>query len=89
MWVLGLSLRNTCALLSVFGVSLSHMSVWRDIQEHANLQRKRRQMAIRYLADLGLPDPEGQVSAVAEQVADRRAREFLIKRRLGAETEER
>ena len=43
MWVLGLSLRNTCALLSVFGVSLSHMSVWRDIQEQAELQRKRRQ----------------------------------------------
>jgi hypothetical protein len=61
--------------------------IWRDVE--IMLVSGRRQMAIRYLADLGLPDPEGQVSAVAEQVADRRAREFLIKRRLGAETEER
>ncbi len=43
MWVLGLSLRGTCTILSAFGVSLSHMSVWRDIQEQADLQRKRRQ----------------------------------------------
>ena len=39
MWVLGLSLRNTCTVLSPFGVSLSHMSVWRDVQEQADLQR--------------------------------------------------
>ena len=43
MWVMGLSLRNTCTVLSAFGVSLSHMSVWRDLQEQADLQRKRRQ----------------------------------------------
>jgi len=42
-WVLGLSLRNTCTRLAVFGVSRSHMSVWRDLQEQADLQRKRRQ----------------------------------------------
>ncbi len=43
MWVLGLSLRHTCTVLAAFGVSLSHMSVWRDLQEQAGLQRKRRQ----------------------------------------------
>ena len=42
-WVMGLSLRNTCTILSAFGISLSHMTVWRDIQEQADLQRKRRQ----------------------------------------------
>jgi transposase-like protein len=43
MWVLGLSLRITCTVLAAFGVSLSHMSVWRDLQEQADLQRKRCQ----------------------------------------------
>ena len=42
MWVLGLSLRHTCTVLAAFGVSLSHMSVWRDLQEQADLQRQRR-----------------------------------------------
>jgi transposase-like protein len=42
MWVLGLSLRYTCTVLSAFGVSLSHMSVWRNLQEQADLQRQRR-----------------------------------------------
>ena len=28
--------------MPAFGVSLSHMTVWRDIQEQANLFRKRR-----------------------------------------------
>lgn len=41
LWVLGLSLRGVCVALSAFGVQLSHMSVWRDIQEHAELTRKR------------------------------------------------
>lgn len=42
MWVLGLSLRHTCTVLAAFGVNLSHMSVWRDVQEQADLQRQRR-----------------------------------------------
>ena len=42
MWLLGLSLRHTCTVLSVFRVWLSHMSVWRDLQEQAGLQRQRR-----------------------------------------------
>lgn len=42
-WVLGMSLRGTCLALSTFGVRLSHMSVWRDIQEQAEMLRKRRQ----------------------------------------------
>ena len=43
MWVLGLSLRNVCRVLEVFSVSLSHMSVWRSIQEQASQQRRLRE----------------------------------------------
>ena len=43
LWVLGASLRGTCLVLSAFGVGLSHMSVWRDLQEQAELLRRRRQ----------------------------------------------
>lgn len=43
MWVLGPSLRHTCAVLEMFGVSLSHMTVWRDLQEQAEGERRRRQ----------------------------------------------
>jgi transposase-like protein len=42
-WILGLSLRGVCSVFGAFGISLSHMSVWRDIQEQAQLQKKRRQ----------------------------------------------
>lgn len=41
-WVLGLSLRGVCSVFEAFGIILSHMSVWRDIQEQAELQAKRR-----------------------------------------------
>jgi transposase-like protein len=41
-WVLGMSLRSTAIALVPFGVKLSHMSVWRDLQEQADLQEKRR-----------------------------------------------
>jgi transposase len=41
-WVLGMSLRGTCMALSAFGVQLSHMTTWRDLQEQAGLQAKRR-----------------------------------------------
>lgn len=43
LWVLGLSLRGVQLVLSAFGVRLSHMSVWRDLQEQAELLEKRRQ----------------------------------------------
>jgi transposase-like protein len=33
MWSLGLSHRSVALILSVFGVKLSHMSGWRDVQE--------------------------------------------------------
>jgi len=42
-WVLGLNLRGVCSVMGAFGISLSHMPVWRDILEQAKLQRKRRQ----------------------------------------------
>lgn len=43
LWVLGMSLRGTCTALAAFGVKLSHMTVWRDLQEQADLLQKRRQ----------------------------------------------
>jgi len=42
LWVLGMSLRGTCTALSVFGVQLSHMTLWRNLQEQAELLEKQR-----------------------------------------------
>jgi transposase-like protein len=42
-WVLGMSLRGVRLVLPAFGVRLSHMTVWRDIQEQAKQLGKRRQ----------------------------------------------
>jgi transposase-like protein len=42
LWVLGMSLRSVKLTLSVFNVSLSHMTVWRDLQEQAKLLKQRR-----------------------------------------------
>jgi transposase-like protein len=41
-WVMGMSLRGVVTALSAFGVQLSHMSVWRDLQEQAELMEKRQ-----------------------------------------------
>ena len=41
-WMLGLSLRGVSVVLSAFDASLSHMTVWRDMQEQAALLEKRR-----------------------------------------------
>jgi transposase-like protein len=41
-WVLGMSLRSVPMALAPFGVPLSHMSVWRDLQEQAGLVEQRR-----------------------------------------------
>jgi transposase-like protein len=39
---MGLSLRSVAVVFSAFGVNLSHMTVWRDLQEQAGLLEKRR-----------------------------------------------
>ena len=41
-WALGLSYRGTEAILSAFGVSLSRMSGWRDVQRGAEQVRRRK-----------------------------------------------
>jgi transposase-like protein len=41
-WVLGLSLLGVSLLLSAFELELSHMTVWRDLQEQAALLEKLR-----------------------------------------------
>lgn len=43
LWVLGLSLRSVTLALSAFNVSVSHMTVWRDLQAQAELLKRRRQ----------------------------------------------
>lgn len=54
-WVLGLSLRGVATALSTFGVKLSHMSVWRDLQEQAKLLKERRRwQGVRVLGVDGL-----------------------------------
>src|SRR3972149_5144484 len=40
-WVLGMSLRSVVIALAPFGVKLSHMTVWRDLQEQADRLEKR------------------------------------------------
>jgi len=39
-WKLGLSYRGVALVMSAFGVSLSRMSAWRDVQEEAQRQKK-------------------------------------------------
>jgi len=41
MWSLGLSHRSVALILSVFGVQLSHMSAWRDLQEAGGAIRRK------------------------------------------------
>ena len=41
-WVLGMSLRGVMTFLSALGVTVSHMTVWRDLQEQAKLLEKQR-----------------------------------------------
>ena len=41
-WALGLSLRSASHLLAAFGVSVSRMSVWRDVQEAGRNARRKR-----------------------------------------------
>lgn len=41
-WVLGMSLRGVTTFMAAFGVSVSHMTVWRDLQEQAKIMEKRR-----------------------------------------------
>ena len=41
-WVLGMSLRGMETFLTAFGLRVSHMMVWRDLQEQAKLLEKRR-----------------------------------------------
>jgi transposase-like protein len=49
-WVLGLSCRRAEQILYVFGVKLSFMSVWRDVQEGAQkIVRRNQWQAVRVL----------------------------------------
>ncbi len=41
-WLMGMSLRSVVIALAPFGIPISHMTVWRDLQEQAELLKKRR-----------------------------------------------
>lgn len=60
-WVLGLSLRGTSAILSAFPVSLSHSSVWQDVQALASRLRSLQPKRVRVLGLDGFyPKVHGQ-----------------------------
>ena len=49
-WVLGLSLRGVAIALTPFGIKLSHMTVWRDLQAQTEqLEKQRRWQPVRVL----------------------------------------
>jgi transposase-like protein len=49
-WVLGLSLRGVAIALTPFGVKLSHMTVWRDLQaQKEHLEKQHRWQPVRVL----------------------------------------
>jgi transposase-like protein len=50
LWVLGLSLRGVRMALGAFGVALSHMTVWRDLQTQTkHVEKQRRWQPVRVL----------------------------------------
>jgi transposase-like protein len=54
-WILGMSLRGTRVALSAFGIKISHMTVWRDLQEQARqVEGHRRWQPVRVLGIDGL-----------------------------------
>lgn len=55
LWVLGMSLRGTCTALSAFDIPLSHMTLWRNLQEQAeHLEKQRHWKPVRVLGIDGL-----------------------------------
>lgn len=65
-WVLGMSLRAITIALSALGISISHMTVWRNLQEQAKqLERSRRWRPVRVLGIDGLyPLAQGKKQGV-------------------------
>lgn len=66
LWILGMSLRGTCQGLWAFGVPLSHMTLWRNLQEQAKyLEKQRHWKPVRVLGIDGLyPLGKGRQQAV-------------------------
>jgi transposase-like protein len=68
-WVLGLSLRGTSAIVSVFPVALSHTSVWQDVQAQAAVLKRRLPRRVRVLGIDGVyPKLRGQEQPVVVAV---------------------
>ena len=68
-WVMGLSLRGTSAILSVFPVILSHTNIWQDVQVQAAALKRRLPRRVRVLGIDGVyPKLGGQERPVVVAV---------------------
>ena len=68
-WALGLSLRSASHLLAAFGVSISRMSVWRDVQEAGrNARRKQAGRAGGQVKVIGADETAVRVKGVKKVV---------------------
>ena len=68
-WALGLSLRSASHLLAAFGVSVSRMSVWRDVQEAGrNARRKQAEGAGGQVKVIGADETVVRVKGVKKVV---------------------
>jgi transposase-like protein len=70
MWSLGLSHRSVVMILSVFGISLSHMSGWRDVQEAGKRIRRRLKWKAARVAGVDGAWINGQGIMVAVDLGD-------------------
>ncbi len=65
-WVLGMSLRGVAIALTAFGIKISHMTVWRDLQEEGEKRKRHLQWKpVRVLGiDGAYPLMKGKKSSV-------------------------
>jgi transposase-like protein len=70
MWALGLSHRSVALLLSVFGISLSHMSGWRDVQKAGRRIRRRAGLSSAKVVGIDGAWQQGQGLMVAVDMGD-------------------
>jgi hypothetical protein len=70
MWSLGLSHRSVVLILSAFGVSLSHMSGWRDVREAGQRIRRRLKWKVARIVGVDGAWVNGQGIIVAVDLGD-------------------
>ena len=70
MWSLGLSHRSVVMILAVFGVNLSHMSGWRDVQQAGEHIRQKLKWKVARVAGVDGAWIAGQGIMVAVDMGD-------------------